>query len=148
MEAEITITLKATESQARRILAVALESASESSNDNGSSQEPTAEAISRFLENLTPDGRRVVRAIAEHSARGERIYQVDLMRELEIEDEKDLFGYLGGVGKVHSRVFGPDNPFARKWDAERERGYYVIDHELAASILEELVGILDSHSAP
>jgi hypothetical protein len=97
--------------------------------------------VDEFARGLTKDGRRVVSAICQSSVRGEHFYQDQLFDLLGLGGENEVWGVMGGIGRHWAKTISQPNPFIRKWDTTRSRGYYQIDSNLAAELIEALKAV-------
>ncbi len=91
-----------------------------------------------FARGLTKHGRSVVRAICQSSREGERFSQSQLFDLLGLGGENEVWGVMGGIGGQWAKTSSQPNPFIRKWDATESLGYYQIDPNLAAELIEAL----------
>jgi hypothetical protein len=101
---------------------------------------PTPFGLDEFAQELTRDGRRVVNAVCQSSAESKRFYQNQLFDLLGLGSGNEVWGVLGGIGRLWAKTSSQPNPFIRKWDASRGSGYYDVPLELAQELLDALAG--------
>ncbi len=134
---QVTVTLSGSASEIREIINewIGIQRRETSVPDQAASGTENVEA---FVRKLTKDGRLVVQEVATNSSDGQRTYEDKVVALVEVQTKQEFYGVMGGIGIHWSQCCDSDNPFRRVWDHQAQRGYFLIERDLAERILRAL----------